>query len=174
MKILRLAVIAFIATLQLLAGDAAAVPPPVMVQVRLRLIIDEPALAVRVRSSLSRELRKLGDVEVSDTGGDLILSVVGGRTSNEDGRETGFVLAVAITRMMPVSSDPAEQSVQTWYAKNPQEFLDLVKGTNADLDDLCKGIVAYFDVGVMKETRQIVAELVARNAKNAAAKAVKQ
>jgi hypothetical protein len=162
MKTLRLAGCALVATLQLCA---ATVP----YHVRLELAIDDASLKNRVYSLVSREIRKLGDVEVSDDQPIHTLRITGIRlTTGTDRVETGFSLSVVVTRPVPVSENEGDKFWQEVYGKNPDQYLSAGLYANAPekLEDACQQIVAAFDAVQMRHTRGLMSLIAAQLAKN--------
>jgi len=128
--------------------------------IRLAISIDEAPFRERVQSLLSRELRKLGDVEVSDQEQpqtDLTLGVTGFRTNLKDGTDTGFALSVIVTRRFPLSLDPSEKWAQQLFGKQPLQILEsrLYDDAPANIEQTCTGIVAHFDVEQLDYMRKM-------------------
>jgi hypothetical protein len=143
-------------------GTAATTPAP---KYRVSLATDglEEPLRNRLRSWLSRDLRRLDDIEVTDEQPMFILHIVGFTVPVNDQTDAPYAVAVAVTRKVWVSDAPAdfpdEEAFVAWellFSDLPQEFLRLTLYTgSADrLENTCEQIAADFDAGQMKAVRE--------------------
>lgn len=122
--------------------------------IRLDMMIKELALKDRVQSKLSRELRKLGDIDLLDRG-ELFTVRVGGQTAKlRDDTEVGYILATVVTRPVMVSSAPSEKGWQTLFFHTPAEWLGMNLYHGSDLDLMCEQIAADFDTHQMEWARK--------------------
>jgi hypothetical protein len=103
-------------------------------QVRLEVVADDPVMKASIISAASRELRKLGDVSVTENKAAFyVLHIVAIHAKNKAGDERGYVFAVTVT--WPKTD--AEQKPEDWI--NTYLLMD------SDLDDICRGAIAHFD-----------------------------
>jgi hypothetical protein len=69
-------------------------------KIHVKLVVGaEEGLNDRIRSYLSRELRKINDVEIDDSTPVLRLNVIAGNTLNKAGAEIGYTLSVVVTSL---------------------------------------------------------------------------
>ncbi len=127
-------------------------------KVKVEVEMKDEALVNRVQSLISRELRKLGDVEVADSDTVFGLHVPGFATETRSGAQTGHSIVGTVTMPFAVSEDKTERFWQTLFGATPDQYLGLrlYAGGTDDLEDTCKQIVADFDAQEKAWARRFV------------------
>jgi hypothetical protein len=114
----------------------------------------------KIESYLSRELRSLGDVVVTDDNPRWILSVVALESESKSGYKTGVDLSVVILEpfnnqffvdMVPEKSKELASSMTSSLYSYSGHWLRV--GAPEDLRSICNGIIADFDSSELKEAR---------------------
>ena len=149
--------------------------------VRLKVAASENIRGV-VTSYLSRELRRLGDIDIVEDSPWFTLSIIAVAASNRAGTQTGYAFSVVVERSIP-------------YRKMRDEFAKLLDGNmmkvmdvsfdNAarivshfvelggvdELENLCKKIIADIDGNQFEEQRKVSQQLLEIMKKNQASPA---
>jgi hypothetical protein len=121
----------------------------VNVDVQLR----EKDLQDKVESYVTRELRSLGDVEISNKDPFYTIRILGLKDRTVGGRSLGYTLSTVII-WHSTCLTPSAKTVQDTY---PCEIFDdhyIRSGSDDDLQDLCKDIVTNFDIRSLKPLRK--------------------
>lgn len=120
-----------------------------------------------VTSFLTRELRRIGDIEVVENDPLFVISVVALSTSNRSGNPTGYTLSVVVE--MPVRYRQVRDTFAKTFDADMMKVMDFsfdnttrllthlvqVGGTD-NLDTICKKIVANIDGDVFENQRKLV------------------
>ncbi|MBO2568535.1 hypothetical protein [Shewanella algae] len=114
----------------------------------------------KIESYLSRELRSLGDVVVTDDNPRWILSIVALESESKSGYKTGVELSVVIlepfnnqfvVNMVPEKSKDLVSGMTSSLYSYSGHWLRV--GAPEDLRSICNGIIADFDSSELKEAR---------------------
>lgn len=146
MKALRLVACAFIATLQLIAADAP------FYRIALEVSCSDQYFKSRVYSLVSREMRKLGDVEVVDSTAkpDYIFKIMGLKSKSAGGVEYGYALSTVLVGLSP----------RKFFDGMMEEYFDadLYVGAVEKIEERCAQIVASFDTDFLDARRKLTAK----------------
>ena len=167
-KIKRICILFIILSLAGLPGVTAGVETGKGYKVRVRLsVIAAEKLSGLISSFMAIDLRKLGDVVITDNDPEWHLAVTGVELHTADGKRTGVAISTVI--MAPVreavtksiitvlekdGSLPA--ALQIFKSKQLVEVKSSWLRVDADtaLRELCRGIIADFDTEYLKPGRK--------------------
>ncbi len=135
-------------------------------RVQLKVSGSENDLA-EITSFMTRELRRIGDVEVVENDPLFVISVIALSTSNRAGAPTGYTLSVVVE--MPVRYHQVRGNIAKAVDENQMKFFDvyfnnttrllshLVQVGGSDrLETLCKKIIASIDGSDFENHRKFV------------------
>ncbi len=114
-----------------------------------------------IESYLSRELRALGDVVLSNEDSDYIISVVEVVITSKGGNENGIALSTTISRrfqndfLSSMFKDDQVKYGMFWTNDlffYPEHWLQL--GSMEDIKSICVDIIADFDTKILQERRK--------------------
>jgi len=121
----------------------------------------------QIESYISRELRSLGDVIVTDDNPDWVLHIVALEPTSKGGNKVGIILSVVITRPFKSNGLNVLLIVLREVKKNEREILssmtadlnsiashEIRVGSPEDLRNMCNSIVADFDTDQIKPFRE--------------------
>ena len=144
---------------------------PIRFAARVKLQVSaEGATASIVRSYLSRELRKLDGVVLSDEDPGYQLSVVLMETRNQANYVTGYALSSvglslwsrsSVESMVQAASISETQKMfLRMFAENGTLVHHLLQtGAQSDLETLCSILVASFDTNALESARKVMQDL---------------
>lgn len=140
---IRLIVAALSCSMALFAAHASAVE-----KIRVSLEVSAPDnMKAEVISYLSRELRKLEDVDIADRDVNYQISVVALRLASKAGAETGYALSVIVTSPFSgLESHPA--------LKYAVMVIDHFVQTDSQLQPLCQSVAIELDADVFEPGRK--------------------
>jgi len=116
----------------------------------------------KIESYLSRELRSLGDIVITDDNPRWILSVVALEAESKGGYKTGVVLSVVIlepfnnqfvVNMVPEKTKELVSGMTSSLFSYSGHWLRM--GAPEDLRSICNGIIADFDSIELKSARDL-------------------
>lgn len=118
-------------------------------------------LRVEATSYLSRELRSLGDVIVTDSDPTFIVQIVAIETHAGE-RANGYAFSVVvlepispgIARMMTANMNPKDKDLWSGYLSRRSDVADHFIQTGPELQELCKSIIASIDTDVIEKERK--------------------
>lgn len=116
-------------------------PKVTTIQVKIALSCEDKNIAAETQSYLARELRSLGDVEVSDNTTEWVLNIVVTEGKLESGRSLGYVIGYA------------------YVNENIHVYSSVAITPLGELQDACKKIVAFFDSDYLNTHRKILRNL---------------
>ncbi len=158
MKINLISILFLLISSQLYAADPLSF--------RVGFVVEaEDSIKGRIESYISRELRSLGDVIQSKENYDYFLSIIALKLRTESGYDTGVALSITIVskfenkHMSFILEDlkDEDKSIAMEFTSNlyyyPYHWLQ--KGSNEDLQSMCKDIVADFDIKFLQSYRDI-------------------
>ena len=122
----------------------------------------DPRTSDQVEIFLKRELRSLGDVDVTDEDPDYILSIVPLKNQNQAGVVTGYTISVLLTS--PVATNVLHYIVDADSLTNAQRFCsglvrvedhEVVVCPPGELRKTCEGLIATIDTQNFEPTRKV-------------------
>ena len=113
----------------------------------------------RVESFISRELRSLGDVVVTNDNPEWTFSIVVIEPKLENGRRVGIVLSTVILRrfnntMTVYNTRDERKEFVSNITSNLYSLPDHLLNMGTDLREICSEIVADFDSDKLKDARE--------------------
>ena len=121
----------------------------------------------QIESYISRELRSLGDIIVTNDHPDWILNIVAMESKTRSGYKSGIVLSIVILEPFKEYSAAFQVDIKSHemfykYVTSLHEVSGhgLRTGSSEDLKSICEGIVADFDSKHLKNSRKIWQELI--------------
>lgn len=166
-RILRVAGIVIVSTLCPAASFAAEpTSPRYSARVCVEISADND-LKTLVTSYVNRELRSLGDVTITDERTDWTIAIVAIKPKTVHGVTAG----VALSTVMKQAYDPAVVQLLLAGHKNKDFITEQLKflywdphhvlnvGAEEDLQDICKELVAKFDMDCLEPARKIHREV---------------
>ncbi len=126
----------------------------------------EGALESIVRSYISRNLRGLDGVVITDDDADYRLSVIVIESENKSGTQTGYGISSVGLSLWKKST--LESAMSKGFTDQQKTFVGMFAGTGClvhhllqigateDLEDLCSTLVASFDTNALEPSRNIL------------------
>jgi hypothetical protein len=156
-------VLGAIVALNLSAHAADTHKPRFSVKVKVSLSSDD-SIMTSVSSYLNRELRSLGDVELVDNDPEWVIFVLALEIKREARRTNGVALSTVFIRSFnnkvlgPLVEPKFKDAVldltsNLSYYNNTNHSLNV--GATEDLQEMCKEIIAKFDMKCLEESRKI-------------------
>jgi hypothetical protein len=116
-----------------------------------------------IRSFVGRELRSLGDVDVTNTDAQYTISIVTLKTQNKAGEDIGYAMSVVlISRMTDATCELLKNEVVCDWLKGKVKLenqMIFIGGSQDGLRKHCNKIVAGIDSDVLQPTRDTLLKL---------------
>lgn len=145
-------IIIIMAIMLLLAQSANS-----MTTARVRLTVaGDENLKGEVKSYLSRELRSLNDILITDENLDYELRVIAMNASTTAQRDVGIILSVTILKPLQAFRKIVGDKNENYDSDFSIFLIDWLRiGGNSDLRQLCQSIIADFDSDFLEHDRKV-------------------
>jgi hypothetical protein len=164
---MRILIAAWLVVFSVVSASTQAADRTSRFKVSLEVNATDESLKDRVSSYMNRELRGLGDIEITESHPTYKISVIALAVSLKNGHNVGYAISYVVTEPLEswqnLATDLNEKAQQlVKLITSESERLDdhkLLIGTDADLKQTVDDLVSNFDTKMLEPSRRAQRQL---------------